>query len=980
MDKRTVLEVGTVLSFPGMECAIESVLGRGSNAIVYMGSYPDEQLKNLRHRVLIKELFPYHAQGQIFRGENQEICFRSDAQAVMELHKLSFQRGNEVHLKLLGEHPQDIESNINTFSLNHTLYTVLGFSGGRSMDKELEAAGSENIPLTLHIRRMLGILDVLEGFHSSGFLHLDISPDNILLIGDGRKERISLIDYNSVHTLQEIRQGRSVYYSAKEGYTAPEIRSGKIANIGFSSDLYALTAVFYRCLSGKNLTAMQMVRGVTIESSDMKCLQNMPDTVSSMVKKILKKGLFSLPGRRYQNAAQMRTDLEELQDRIEGKGITHWALWETGRAAAVQAVKTNPALNYIKDNEKLYPIVGETQAGEAVGLEHFISCMLSSEGSCALLVGSGGAGKTTALLRTAYMQKTGYCAISPAVSFISLYGFTQNHASYIKDRILENLKFKPETDSMETARHELIRLLSSPMHTKNGNCPQLLLLLDGFNEVSCNSELLLKEIESLAQLPGVRILMTSRSEEPAIPFSRLYLRPLSESEVKKALSGNGLLPPENKEILQLLQSPMMLSIFIQTAKGQDKQLFIDTQEQLLEHYFAAIFQKEKRNMPENDSRLWQIDAALHYVLPEIARLIQIKQTAVSEQEIFHIVEKTYRRLGKKITRHAFPEWIGHISDIRGDAESAEEWYGQMVHDILWRHLGMLIRDEHGNYLIFHQLIEEYLAQKQKRFDKIFKKHTAVCSVMGAAVCVCAVFASYQWVYLPYQAIYREEVKQPYDEALSENVLDAAFSSYCNAGTQYGDILKLLECLLSDTVDEDAYERYLKRCKTDLERNSALRTEIALGYPDLLLPTGEVMPWSGQPLNEESYKALVTLVPSLAKTYLEYIEMLEQARADKDLWEYFGEDYLQNFCKVIIADAYVIGKYYNDVIAPELTFMETSSDEEHQQNYHLYVKNIALITEQNEISSDAADAIEIYLEGQASSLREFRQNGIFNLLQ
>ena len=55
MDGRMGLQPGTVLEFPGMECRIESFVGRGSNAMVYLGSYPDAQLKGMRHQVLITE-------------------------------------------------------------------------------------------------------------------------------------------------------------------------------------------------------------------------------------------------------------------------------------------------------------------------------------------------------------------------------------------------------------------------------------------------------------------------------------------------------------------------------------------------------------------------------------------------------------------------------------------------------------------------------------------------------------------------------------------------------------------------------------------------------------------------------------------------------------------------------------------------------------------------------------------------------------
>ena len=129
MDGRVRLNPGTVLPFPGMECTIETFVGRGSNAMVYLGSYPDAQLADLRHRVLIKELFPYHARGGIYRDANLRICRTDEAEDVWRLHYLSFNRGNEVHIRLLGQNPGDIDANINTFPLHGTLYSVLGFSG-----------------------------------------------------------------------------------------------------------------------------------------------------------------------------------------------------------------------------------------------------------------------------------------------------------------------------------------------------------------------------------------------------------------------------------------------------------------------------------------------------------------------------------------------------------------------------------------------------------------------------------------------------------------------------------------------------------------------------------------------------------------------------------------------------------------------------------------------------------------------------------
>ena len=72
MDGRLGLQPGTVLEFPGMECRIESFVGRGSNAMVYLGSYPDAQLKGMRHQVLIKELFSLSREGRDLPGRESE--------------------------------------------------------------------------------------------------------------------------------------------------------------------------------------------------------------------------------------------------------------------------------------------------------------------------------------------------------------------------------------------------------------------------------------------------------------------------------------------------------------------------------------------------------------------------------------------------------------------------------------------------------------------------------------------------------------------------------------------------------------------------------------------------------------------------------------------------------------------------------------------------------------------------------------------
>lgn len=120
--------------------------------------------------------------------------------------------------------------------------------------------------------------------------------------------------------------------------------------------------------------------------------------------------------------------------------------------------------------------------------------------------------------------------------------------------LLESLKFKPGTQNIEMARHELLQLLANPMQTRLGERPKLVILLDGLNESSGETKGLLQEISELSQMQGVR----------------------------KILGENGVLMPQQEALAELLRSPMMLCSgkklrdfrIIPKSAGRWKRLFL----------------------------------------------------------------------------------------------------------------------------------------------------------------------------------------------------------------------------------------------------------------------------------------------------------------------------------------------------------------------------------------------------------------------
>lgn len=800
MDSRTALKKGSILHFPGMECVIDASVGRGSNAIAYTGSYRDQQNPDLSHRVLIRELFPFDPAGGITRAADDRLIVVPSSRQAYDFNRMTFLRGNEVHVCLSKTIPSDIDVNINTFEYNDTLYSLIGYNGGRTLDRELSRSdmrqrsssdeSAKRMEKLLWIIRILkGALSVLESFHEAGYLHLDISPDNILLIGEGDKERVTLIDYNSVHTLQEIRGRQSIYYSTKEGYTAPEVQMGRISQIRECTDLYSMTAVLYHCLTGSRLTPLQVIgtEPVCLPLENSALLTGCPESALSMLRRILRKGLAVLPRRRYSRAWQMLKDLTELEDRITGRGITHWALWESGRARIRRALQENTALDYLLDERKIYPVYAETEDGRRISLLQ--NTWIDEEtqrkpdnvsqktglADPILLLGGGGMGKTTALFRLSYVQSDRYTPVSTAVYYISLYGYRDKNPHYICDRLLESLKFKPHTDSMETARRELMQLLDRPLPLSADNRSALLLLLDGLNEAAGDTAPLLEEIHTLSGLAGVQIILTGRSDPGDPLFRKLVLCRLEQAEVRRILSEEGILPPENMEIFDLLSFPMILSMYIQTVRSGEKQLRLESREQLLEDYFDAILEKDRRNLPAEGDFFMGTEAAVRYLLPEIAALSAKKQHSLTAQDLMPMAEKCYKELSHRAVTAVFPEWIGHTAGLRMGASNADEWYGKAVLEILWKRMGLLVRDEEGGFRILHQIIEEYLLEKSRHFHEIFdleKRRQRRWGIMAAVLAV--LFAALSFGVYNYSM--RKQIQQREQEALRNESLSLAYSS------------------------------------------------------------------------------------------------------------------------------------------------------------------------------------------------------------
>lgn len=916
MDNRIPLKPGDKLQFAGMPCEIEKVIGKGSNAMVYLGHYEDSLNKGLFHRVLIKELFPYHPENLILRNPDNSINISPEAQAYYDLQKQSFEYGNEIHLRMLEKHPDKIGLNINTFAENGSYYSVLGFDGGQSLDKLYSARENSLRSITL---LMNDIIEATEIFHSAGYLHLDISPDNILVTGSGKSARVSLIDYNSVHRVDEIKSGTALYCSIKNGYTAPEVRSGKLPEICEATDIYSVTAVFYRLLTGKPLSLFETLCKNPPGIRNCALFRDMPDTVISQAETILRRGLATLPERRYRNCQSIKDDFSELLSRIDGVGITHAALWESGKRTVAKMIKANPSLKHLEKDAIFYPICAINADGEKLPIDEAVEKQISL--GSAVIYGSAGAGKTTALLHTALRRNRRYSPLQPAFIYVSLFDYNNSGDNFIKNRILEDLKFNTDIRSMEDARNRLIKIFREPIKAKDKVIPGYVLLIDGFNEANGETEPLIKEILALSEMDGLSVFITSRGTNDVFPFSSLELAPLDNDDIVDVLSEYGLVCPESESVKELLKTPLMLSIFCKTAVNNQRQLKCENADDLIKEYIQSLCEKENISESDDSAHNWSVDAAVNFVLPYICATVSKQNKAVTDADLLKTVNKCFRLLSPFRLKYIFPQYIGHSKEIKNNAENAEQWYGTVIIDILWRKMGLLIKEPGRGYRIMHQLLQEYLLKSYKDINRRVKKQNLIIASASVTVTFIVAFVL--------ATIIRPD---PYDTALSESYLDSLAVNQAQTGSEISALMDLAEADTSDSsfdIKLLMLNQNLELHKTIIDNGITGSAEMTRKIFDELEETGDVMPWSGKEINENHIDYLFELGEEVVSNYGLYAEILQYLNNNEDMNSKYGDTFRSCLNEKLSADAALSDALFYSTCNIHLSEMEKSEADKYK---------------------------------------------------
>lgn len=215
------------------EYTIESVLGHGGFGITYLAHDT-----TLGAQVAIKEYLPHEIAN---RDNKTQVLPNPDRDAVRDYQTGLKNFVKEARALARFKHPNIVRV-LRFLEANGTAYMVMEYEEGQSLADYLRRNGPRLDEQTL-LRVFIPILNGLNAVHEAEMLHLDIKPENIYLRKDGSP---MLIDFGSA------RQGSAHIHKVAltHGYAPMEQYPDK-GTPGPSTDVYAIGASMYRCVTGK---------------------------------------------------------------------------------------------------------------------------------------------------------------------------------------------------------------------------------------------------------------------------------------------------------------------------------------------------------------------------------------------------------------------------------------------------------------------------------------------------------------------------------------------------------------------------------------------------------------------------------------------------------------------------------------------------------------------------------------------------------
>ena len=228
------------------------------------------------------------------------------------------------------------------------IFLVMEYVQGESLSKLARAASTRGVPMPPKVAATI-VTNLLHGLHAAhetrdehgrplGIVHRDVSPQNVLVGGDGVARVLDFGVAKAAGRMQTTREGQ---IKGKLSYMAPEQLSG--GTVTRAADIYAAGVVLWEALVGRRLfegdnEAMVLVK--VLEGRYERASHARPD-VPPEVDAIIDKALARDPSHRYGSAREMALAIERSLGVASPAAVGEWvelvAMPELSRRAAMLA-------------------------------------------------------------------------------------------------------------------------------------------------------------------------------------------------------------------------------------------------------------------------------------------------------------------------------------------------------------------------------------------------------------------------------------------------------------------------------------------------------------------------------------------------------------------------------------------------------------------------------------------------------------------
>ena len=307
------LRAGTVLNG---RYIVGRVLGQGGFGITYLAL--DTQLNA---KVAIKEFMPNDIATRIGTTVSVAMDTKSEEFAYGAER---FQEEARTLAKFIGN--PNIAAVTSYFDENDTSYFVMDYIEGISFKTYIANHGGKiSVEETLNV--MIPVLRALTAVHAEGFIHRDVTPDNIYITKDGM---VKLLDFGSArYSIGD--KSKSLDVILKVGY-APKEQYIRRSRQGPFTDVYSCAACFYAAITGF-LPPESLER---LDHDELVPISQCGIDIPEYLDKAILKGLAVQPEDRFQSAA-------EFLDAIEQQQIVEVPVSGGAAAPAPEKKKVKPA-------------------------------------------------------------------------------------------------------------------------------------------------------------------------------------------------------------------------------------------------------------------------------------------------------------------------------------------------------------------------------------------------------------------------------------------------------------------------------------------------------------------------------------------------------------------------------------------------------------------------------------------------------------